>query len=581
MILGRAQTTPLVLAATAATMLPAHEASAQAFISDITRWTTQDALDPIPAGGILFVGSSSIRRWEALNREFSDYRIVQRGFGGALYDDVNTYVNDIVIPYAPEAIVIWAGTNDLSNGATAAEVIEDNEIFIGAVLTALPNTKIFYLGVTRTEANAGTTAARDAANAGIEARAAMDARLFYIDLPSAFYALNPPSAEHSAQFVDALHLNTTGYQLWTSIVRPFVAAEVAPNRVFVPNAQTLAEGESLLFDFGPNDGTNGTQTLGADASGNVWNNWHPASGNVAINAGEHIGGLVDSNGGATGIGLTITGGFRSNGILNGGLLAPGPANLGDFAVASATQDYFFFGADDLRGGGNDDDPGGFVLDGLDPDTTYTFEFFASRQTTAARRTEYRAFGANEVVASLQTSGENIGADGIYDGNDDEIAVLENVRPDAFGRIFIDTTVVTGTFGYINAMRVTVAGAAITAQPEDIAVDAGGTLVLSASVAQGATPLTYQWERDGAPLMNDARISGADSPTLTVSQAGTDDAGLYQFVVTEGMDTFSSDIAVAAVRGSSLGAADIDNNGLLDSGDVTTFLSIFALASQGD
>ena len=41
---------------------------------------------------------------------------------------------------------------------------------------------------------------------------------------------------------------------------------------------------------------------------------------------------------------------------------------------------------------------------------------------------------------------------MYDGNDDEIAVVDGIRPDRYGQIFVDITLIDGAFAYINAME---------------------------------------------------------------------------------------------------------------------------------
>lgn len=444
------------LVTTCSVILLSAEAAFAQYAADIGRWVAQDALDPPSSGAVLFVGSSSIRRWEQMALDFADYRTIQRGFGGAQFDDVNTYVNNIVLPYSPTAIVIWAGTNDIAAGGDGNEVFADYQQFVTAVQASLPQTDIFYLGIMPTPGRFNNGPEEAVANNAIAAMAAGDAKLHYIDLPSAFFALNPPDdPDFLALFVDDIHLNRQGYELWTSIIRPQVEAVIAPNKAYAANPATPQPGGRILFDFGPSNVEDGDQTASPDGNGHHWNNWHAATGEIAINAGEHLGDLIDDGGAATGIDLVITGGFLSNGKLNGGLLSPDPNLLDDLAIATATEDYFFCSADNIVGSGNDDVPGGFMLDGLDPNLAYNFRFFGSRNTTATRITEYEVIGANRQAVSLRTSGVNIGADGLYDGNDDDFAVVRGIRPDAFGQVFVDVTLLAGAFAYLNAMELTV------------------------------------------------------------------------------------------------------------------------------
>ena len=51
--------------------------------------------------------------------------------------------------------------------------------------------------------------------------------------------------------------------------------------------------------------------------------------------------LVDKANQPEGVKLKVEANFMTNGILNGGLLAPSAALLGEYAITTAMQDYFF------------------------------------------------------------------------------------------------------------------------------------------------------------------------------------------------------------------------------------------------
>ncbi len=71
--------------------------------------------------------------------------------------------------------------------------------------------------------------------------------------------------------------------------------------------------------------------------------------------------------------------------------------------------------------------------------------------------------------------------------------------------------------------------AITAQPRESAVEAGQTITFSVA-ALGTSPLTYQWNKNGTPLTDDARISGSTTPDLTITGATLADENLYTVTV---------------------------------------------------
>ena len=66
---------------------------------------------------IIFYGSSSIRRWKTLSQDFVGYPVVNCGFGGSRLSDCVRYVSRLVLRLKPAAVVLYAGDNDLAQGA--------------------------------------------------------------------------------------------------------------------------------------------------------------------------------------------------------------------------------------------------------------------------------------------------------------------------------------------------------------------------------------------------------------------------------------------------------------------------------
>jgi lysophospholipase L1-like esterase len=427
----------------------------------INRWTAQDALDPVAPGGVLFVGSSSIRRWETLARDFSDYRIVQRGFGGSQFSDLNPIVNRIVTPYQPSAIVVFEGTNDIRvGGKTGEQVFADFQTFVSTVRAQQPAVPICYIGITpvpsffnNPDHNPRRITANSLIKAHCESNPALNLHFFNTNALLDDLQQNN-NAEWLTYFVDDTHLNRKGYAHFTSVIRPALAAVLAPNKTVTANPNALVAGEKLFFDFGPSDLVNGDATTAPDGNGNHWNNWHLTNGGNVINSGEHLAGLVRSTGSNTGIRMIMTGGFQCNGKApTGGLFAPQAGLLGELAVETATEDFFYSSANDINDAISDDVPGGFMLEGLNPALQYEFRFHGARSNAETRITKYDVSGANSGTANLVTSGTGIGSTG-GDNNDDEVAVIGGIRPDAFGQVFVDLTLVQGSFAYVTAMQIT-------------------------------------------------------------------------------------------------------------------------------
>jgi hypothetical protein len=109
---------------------------------------------------------------------------------------------------------------------------------------------------------------------------------------------------------------------------------------------------------------------------------------------------------------------------------------------------------------------------------------------------------------------------------------------------------------------------ITSQPASQVVDSMAQAVFELS-ATGV--LAAQWRRDGADLIDGPGISGSTTLTLTLD-ATLADVGTYDCVLLGFGGVTTSDPAVLAVRPGCV--ADLNEDGLLDLTDVTTFITAF-------
>jgi lysophospholipase L1-like esterase len=201
------------------------QAGSRAGALDADRWkdtfeafAAEDRLRAPRPGGVLFVGSSSIRLWDSLEKDFESLPIVtRRGFGGSRLSDCAQHVARLVLPYDPRLVIVYAGDNDLAEGATPADVLASFIAFVGAVRAKLPDTRIAYVSIKPSPLRAPLIGKAREANALIAAYASRHDNLDYIDVYSRMLAADgTPRAELYAP--DLLHLNRAGYALWREAI---------------------------------------------------------------------------------------------------------------------------------------------------------------------------------------------------------------------------------------------------------------------------------------------------------------------------------------------------------------------------
>lgn len=212
----------------------------------------------------------------------------------------------------------------------------------------------------------------------------------------------------------------------------------------IPEPATPVLVQTLYFDFGSQTDGRGSMTEGPDANNHYWNNITNNDGNyAAINTVYSS--LVNSENTSVTYELTLNSRFSTNGQSGGGgLLEPQEELLKDFAVASATEDYFF-----IESGENNSS---FTFSNLDPKKAYKFYAFGSRSTTQTRTAYYTMTGLNLYQGELQTSGTNCGGEGINQ-NIQNICESELIYPDDAGSIKFTVSRKNGDYIALNVLKV--------------------------------------------------------------------------------------------------------------------------------
>ena len=194
------------------------------FEAEIKGFDELDRKNTTPKGAVLFVGSSSIKRWPTAEG-LPGLTVINRGFGGSYIADVNHYFDQTVRKYAPSVIVFYAGDNDLGSGKSPDRVFADYQAFVEKVHGAKPDTEIFFIAIKPSLARWKLWQTMKAFNERVRAFSSSRPRLHFVDVaPPMLGTDGQPRPELFVE--DGLHMTPAGYEIWNDLVSravtPFV-----------------------------------------------------------------------------------------------------------------------------------------------------------------------------------------------------------------------------------------------------------------------------------------------------------------------------------------------------------------------
>ena len=198
------------------------------FAEEIRAFEVADSVTMPPEGGVVLTGSSSIRRWHpTLEKDLEPLTVVPRGFGGSTMADLLHYLDRIVLPYKPRAIVIYEGDNDTGRyRVPPSKIVDQFEELVARIHAELPAARIYVLSVKPSLARVGVWDKAVETNALLRKAVGRNPLLRYIDVATPF--LDASGKVMTDIFIDdGLHLNEKGTAVWAATILAALEEEVA------------------------------------------------------------------------------------------------------------------------------------------------------------------------------------------------------------------------------------------------------------------------------------------------------------------------------------------------------------------
>jgi len=202
-------------------------APSPAYLEALNRWHGEfdafaraDREHPPGSGGVLFVGSSTIRFWTHLAQDFPQQPVlINRGFGGSTMAECSLFARELVVRYRPREVFVYAGDNDIAEGRAPIDVLESFASFVNTVRAALPDTRIAFISVKPSPSREKLMPQIRETNNVIEAYLSRLPNSEYIDVFTPMLAADGRLRPELFRG-DMLHMNDDGYRLWQSIIGP-------------------------------------------------------------------------------------------------------------------------------------------------------------------------------------------------------------------------------------------------------------------------------------------------------------------------------------------------------------------------
>jgi lysophospholipase L1-like esterase len=188
------------------------------FEEEINRFEEFDSKNTFPEDAILFVGSSSIRMWKTAEA-FPEMPVINRGFGGSHFSDLQYYYDELVLPYDPSAVVLYEGDNDVASGKSNDQVFEDYLEFTNRLSSDFPDARLVFVPIKPSSSRWELWPQMKEANQRIKDHMSENDRFYYVDLASPILG-SDGTPDDSLFLDDLLHLNEDGYAKWNAAIRP-------------------------------------------------------------------------------------------------------------------------------------------------------------------------------------------------------------------------------------------------------------------------------------------------------------------------------------------------------------------------
>lgn len=169
---------------------------------------------------VVFTGSSSIRMWKNLESMFPDHQIINSGFGGSQSSDLNRYYKELILQYNPKKVFIYEGDNDIASKKRIKDIIANTRQIVTKIKDSNKATQVVIIAAKPSIARWNLKRRYLRLNRAFEKLCKEDSGMEFANVWDVM--MDGKQVRKDIFIGDGLHMNSKGYNLWFSVIKPYM-----------------------------------------------------------------------------------------------------------------------------------------------------------------------------------------------------------------------------------------------------------------------------------------------------------------------------------------------------------------------
>ncbi|MBO0322033.1 G-D-S-L family lipolytic protein [Muricauda sp. CAU 1633] len=169
---------------------------------------------------LVFTGSSSIRMWKDLQERFPDQQVLNTGFGGSQFSDLELYLDELILNYKPVKVFIYEGDNDVSAKVRLRTIMDTSERIIEVLQQKAEDMEIVLISPKPSISRWKLRGKYRRLNRKLSRLAEKTNGVDFVDVW--YPMLDKRKVKQDIFIEDGLHMNTKGYDIWFEVLKNHV-----------------------------------------------------------------------------------------------------------------------------------------------------------------------------------------------------------------------------------------------------------------------------------------------------------------------------------------------------------------------